>query len=72
MLPQKNNNTKLRNNNTGSETMLIFKVNKTLLWDSAFIKTKIVFRNFIPRQLVTTQGFPYLTNEIEGKHATQT
>ena len=48
-----------------------------LLWDSAFIKTEIVFRNFVPRQLLATWGFPtlyfgLLTNEIEGKHETQT
>ena len=29
-----------------------------LLWDSAFIKTEIVFRNFVPRQLLATWGFP--------------
>ena len=64
---------KLKNSNTGKETILTFKVNRTLLWNSAFIKTEITF---IPRQLLATFGFPnfyfdLLTNEIEGKHATQ-
>ena len=27
---------------------------------SAFIKKKIVFRNFVPRQLLVTWGFPAL------------
>ena len=27
---------------------------------SAFIKTEIVFRNFVPRQLLITWGFPAL------------
>ena len=49
----------------------------TLLWDSAFIKMEIVFRNFVPRQLLATWSFlalyfDLLTNEIEGKHAAQT
>ena len=37
----------------------------------------IVFRNFVPRRLLTMWGFAalsfdLLTNDIEGKHATQT
>ena len=28
-----------------------------LLWDSAFIKTEIVFRNFVPRRLFAKCGF---------------
>ena len=40
--------------------ILTFEINRTLLWDSAFIKTKIVFRNFLPRRLLTTCGFPAL------------
>ena len=44
------------------------------LWESAFIKTEIVF---IPRRLLATWSFPdlyfdLLTNEIEGTDATQT
>ena len=77
---KKNNtklNTKVRNNNTASETILTFKINRVLLWDSAFIKTEIVCRNFVPRWFLATWGFPFLyfdllTNEIEGKHTAQT
>ena len=48
-----------------------------LLWDNAFIRTDIVFRKFVPRGLLDMWGFPalylgLLTNEIEGKHTTQT
>ena len=48
-----------------------------LLWDSSFIKTEIVFRNFVLRQLLATLGFPTLyfdlfTIEIEGKNVTKT
>ena len=54
--------------------ILTFKIDRTLLWDSSFIKTGIVFRNSIPRQLLSnwdfhTVYFDLLTNEIEGKHA---
>ena len=49
----------------------------TLLWDSVFIKTEIVFRNFTPGQLLAKWGFPdlyfdLLTNKIEGKRTTKT
>ena len=42
-----------------------------------FIKMETVFINFVPRRLLATWGFPalyfhLLTNEIEGKQATQT
>ena len=37
-----------------------FKINRVLLWDCAFIKTKIHFQNFIPRLLLVTWGFPVL------------
>ena len=48
-----------------------------LLWDCSFIKTEVVFRNFVPRQLLATWSFPalyfdLLNNEIEAKHVTQT
>ena len=43
----------------------------------AFIKTEIVFRNFVPTRPLATLGFPtlyfnLLTNEIEGEHAKHT
>ena len=44
-------------NNTDYETILTFTINKTLLWDSAFIKMEIVCRNFATRQLLATWGF---------------
>ena len=43
-----------------------------LLWDSAIIRTGIVFRNVLPRQLLATLGFSAFCVETEGKHATQT
>ena len=51
---------------------MTFKINRELLWDRTFIKTEIIFRNFIPRRLLPTWGFLALyfdmvTNEIEGK-----
>ena len=57
--------------------ILIFEINRTLLWDSAFINTGIAYRNFVPRQVFTTWGSPalyfeLLTNKIEGKQVTQT
>ena len=69
------NNTKLRNSNTGYETILTFK--RTFFLDSAFIKMEIVFRNFVPRRLLATWSLPdlyfdLLTNEIKDKHATET
>ena len=44
---------------------------------AAFIRTKIVSRNFVPRQLLATWGFPalyfgLLANEIEDNYTTQT
>ena len=47
-----------------------------LLWDSVFIKMKILFRNFVPSWLLAMWGlltlyFNLLTNETESKHATQ-
>ena len=55
----------------------IFKINRTLLWDIAFIKTETVFRNFLLKPLLAEWGFPavyfdLLTNKIENKHAMQT
>ena len=51
-------------------------MNGELLWYSVFIKTEIVFRNFVPRGLLPRGVFPLysdlLANEIEGKPATQT
>ena len=43
----------------------------------AFIKTEIVFRNFVPTRPLATLGFPtlyfnLLTNEIEDEHAKHT
>ena len=57
--------------------ILTFKINMALLWDSAFIRTEDVFRNFVPRQFLATWDFPalyfgLLIYEIEGKHETQT
>ena len=68
----KESSTKVRNKNTGEETILKIKINVAFLWDSAFIRTKTVFRNFVPRQLFDTWGFPalyfgLLTNEVEAK-----
>ena len=68
----KESNTNVRNKNTGEETILKIKINMAFLWDSAFIRTKTVFRNFVPRELFDTWGFPalyfgLLTNEIEAK-----
>ena len=40
--------------------ILTFKINRALLWDSAFIKTEIVLRHFVPRWLLVTWGFPVL------------
>ena len=40
--------------------MTIVEINRALLWDSAFIQTEIVFRNFISRQLLVTWDFPAL------------
>ena len=57
MLRQKNN-IKLRNYNNGLKTILTFKDKRTVIWHSAFIKTQIVFRTFVPRQLLATWGFP--------------
>ena len=54
-------------NNTDYETILTFTINKTRLWDSAFIKMEIVCRNFATRQLLATWGF----SALEGKHTTK-
>ena len=52
----KKNNIKVRNNNhwLKKDTVLTFKINRTLLWDSAFIKMKILFKNFVPKPLLAT------------------
>ena len=72
----KESNTKVRNKSNGEETILKIKINVAFLWDSAFIRTKTVFRNFVPRELFDTWGFPalyfgLLTNEIEVKKKKQ-
>ena len=55
--------------------ILYLKINGMLLSKpkSAFIKTEIVFRTFVPRRFLATWGFlafyiDLRTSEIEGKH----
>ena len=40
--------------------ILTFKINRALLWDSAFIKTEILFRNLVPTQPLVTWRFSTL------------
>ena len=48
--------------------ILTFEINRTLLWDSAFINTGIVYTTWGSPALY----FELLTNQIEGKQVTQT
>ena len=44
--------------------ILTFKINGTHLWDSAFIKTEIVFGNNVPRRPLAARGFPTLNSDL--------